>query len=58
MSKRKDKEAAPAPVVPNPSARRREAIERTVKRTASGSVLIANGKFVMPRDKRDLNSLD
>jgi len=37
--------------------RRREAIERTVRRNASGSVQASAGKFVTPQDK-SLSKLD
>lgn len=45
------------PTIPNAAKRRREAVTRTVARGASGSVQLARGRFVTPKDK-DLNKLD
>ena len=39
------------PTPPNPEERRREAAKRAVMRGARGSIQIANGRFVTPKDK-------
>ncbi len=43
--------------IPNAAKRRREAVTRTVTRSATGSVQLASGRFVTPKDK-SLDKLD